>query len=165
MSPNTVAAYVSDVEAFLQTVAPAAPADSDKTPALAENSPLRKKLSRRPALASGAAGTEWKDIDASAVSEYLASRSDDISKRSQARILSSLRSFFDWLIIEGECPVNPCDRVEAPKAGRYLPEVLSVGEVEQILGSVDTSTWQGARDRALLEANRLELPLSLSRRD
>ena len=75
-----------------------------------------------------------------------------LSKRSQARLLSSLRSFFDWLILEGERKDNPCDRIDAPKLGRYLPEVLSVEEVESILDSVDTNAgWTGLRDRAILE--------------
>lgn len=85
------------------------------------------------------------------VEQYLSGRSTDLSKRSQARLLSSLRSYFDWLILEGERKDNPCDRVDAPKLGRYLPEVLSVEEVEAIMDSVSSATWQGARDRAILE--------------
>jgi len=74
-----------------------------------------------------------------------------LSKRSQARLLSSLRSFFDWLVLEGERKDNPCDRIDAPKLGRYLPEVLSVEEVERILDSVGIATWMDLRDRAILE--------------
>ena len=85
------------------------------------------------------------------VADYLASRSGEISKRSQSRELSSLRSFFDWLILEGERGDNPCDAVDHPKLGRYLPEVLSVEEVTAIIEGVDTRTWQGVRDRAILE--------------
>lgn len=87
------------------------------------------------------------------VEHYLAERSGDLSKRSQARLLSALRSFFDWLILEGERPDNPCDRVDAPKLGRYLPAVLSVEEVTAILESVDTASgdWRALRDRAILE--------------
>ena len=86
------------------------------------------------------------------IERYLASRAGDLSKRSQARLLSSLRSFFDWLILEGERQDNPCDRIDAPKLGRYLPEVLSVEEVTAILESVDTAAgWTGLRDRAILE--------------
>ena len=87
------------------------------------------------------------------VERYLAERSGDLSKRSQARLLSALRSFFDWLILEGERPDNPCDRVDAPKLGRYLPAVLSVEEVTAILESVDTASgdWRALRDRAILE--------------
>ena len=85
------------------------------------------------------------------IAGYFQERSKELSKRSQARLLSSLRSFFDWLILEGERKENPCDKVDAPKLGRYLPEVLSVEEVSSIIDSVDTRTWQGARDRAILE--------------
>ncbi|MCR5841721.1 MAG: tyrosine recombinase XerD [Bacteroidales bacterium] len=86
------------------------------------------------------------------IERYLAARAAELSKRSQARLLSSLRSFFDWLILEGERKDNPCDRVDAPKLGRYLPEVLSVEEVTSILDSVDTAAgWTGLRDRAILE--------------
>ena len=73
-----------------------------------------------------------------AVMDYLAAR-------------SAKGSFFDWMILEGERKDNPCDPVEAPKLGRYLPAVLSEEEVEAILDSVDLKTWTGLRDRAILE--------------
>lgn len=75
----------------------------------------------------------------------------NMSRRSQARFLSSLRSFFRWMTIDGVIKDNPCDKVDSPKMGRYLPGVLSVGEIEAIISSVDVSTWQGLRDRAILE--------------
>lgn len=81
---------------------------------------------------------------------YLESRTK-LSKRSQARLLSSLKSFFDWLIMEGERKDNPCDAVDMPKLGRYLPSVLSVDEVTAIMDSVDLGSWTGRRDRAILE--------------
>lgn len=74
-----------------------------------------------------------------------------VSKRSQARFLSSLRSFFNWLVLEGSITDNPCDKIESPKLGHYLPEVLSVEEVEAMMAAVDLSTWQGLRNRAILE--------------
>lgn len=76
---------------------------------------------------------------------------DFLEKRSQARFLSSLRSFFGWLVMEGAMADNPCDLVDSPKLGRYLPSVLSVQEVFDILESVDVSTVKGLRDRAILE--------------
>ena len=90
------------------------------------------------------------------VERYLAARTAGdrgLSKRSQARLLSSLRSFFDWLVLEGERPDNPCELIAAPKLGRYLPAVLSVEEVTAILESVDTrqGSWTAFRDRAILE--------------
>lgn len=81
---------------------------------------------------------------------YLEKRKD-ISKRSQARLLSALNSFFRWLIIEGDRKDNPVDAVDSPKLGRYLPEVLSEDEVSAIMDSVDLTTWTGKRDRAILE--------------
>lgn len=84
------------------------------------------------------------------VNDYLSSL-DGLSKRSQARLLSSLRSFFDWQILEGDRKENPCDPIEPPKKGVYLPSVLSVDEVGAIMDSVDLSSWTGKRDRAILE--------------
>ena len=89
-------------------------------------------------------------IDNSDVEAFLAS-CDDLSKRSQARMLSALRSFCKWLVEEGMIKDNPCDKVDAPKLGVYLPDVLSVDDVFSIINIVDTSTWLGLRDRALLE--------------
>lgn len=82
---------------------------------------------------------------------YFESRSNLLSKRSQARILSSMRSFYDWMILEGEVSRNPCDKVEAPKLGKYLPAVLSVEEVSAILESVPDKGDTSLRDRAILE--------------
>ena len=95
-------------------------------------------------------GGRITDVAAADVQEYLSSR-DGLSERSQARVLSSLKSFFDWLVLENVLKDNPCDRVDGPKIGRYLPEVLSEEEVVSMIDSVDLSTWQGVRDRAILE--------------
>ena len=94
--------------------------------------------------------TPLADMQPEDILAFLASR-DFISKRSQARLLSSLRSFCTWLVLEGILKDNPCDKVDPPKLGKYLPSVLSVDEVESIIGEVDTSTWAGLRDKALLE--------------
>lgn len=85
------------------------------------------------------------------IAGYLESVSGSISKRSQARVLSSLRSFFDWLVLEGERADNPCDGIDAPKLGRYLPDVLSVDEVDSIISSVPGDDAFALRDRAILE--------------
>ena len=77
--------------------------------------------------------TSPADVATNDILDYLSSR-EDLSKRSQARFLSSLRSFFDWLVMEGERKENPCDPIESPKMGRYLPAVLSVEEVEALAG-------------------------------
>jgi integrase/recombinase XerD len=95
-------------------------------------------------------GGRVEDVNVSDVDEYLQSRSG-LSERSQARVLSSLKSFFDWLVLENVLKDNPCDRIDAPKIGRYLPAVLSEEEVTCLIDSVDVSTWQGVRDKAILE--------------
>ncbi len=82
--------------------------------------------------------------------EYL-SGTDRLSKRSQARLISALRSFFGFLVQEGDRSDNPTDGIETPKLGRYIPEVLSVEEVTAILESVDLHSRTGLRDRAILE--------------
>lgn len=90
------------------------------------------------------------------IRQYLGTRIDPnegqaITSRTQARILSSLRSFFGWLQIDGVIAENPCDGMDTPKIGRYLPSVLSIDEVNDIMNSVDQSKWGGVRDRAILE--------------
>ena len=90
------------------------------------------------------------DLQPEHIEGFILSR-DFLSKRSQARLLSSLRSFCTWLVMEGLLKDNPCDRVDAPKLGRYLPDVLSVEEVEAVIATADTTTWMGLRDKALLE--------------
>ena len=82
--------------------------------------------------------------------QYISSL-ENVSERSQARMLSALRSFFDWMQIEGYMTENPCDRVDMPKLGVYLPSVLSVQEVEDIINSIDRTDWIGLRDKAILE--------------
>ena len=84
------------------------------------------------------------------VTEYLASLYMR-SERSQARLLSALRNFYDWMFMEGAVSANPCELVDMPKIGRYLPSVLTVEEVEAVIDSVNTSDWLGIRDRAILE--------------
>lgn len=92
-----------------------------------------------------------REVDKDDIREYIASRAGKLSKRSQARLLSSLKAFFDWCIVEGERKDNPCDAVDFPKLGQYLPEVLSVEEVEAIMDSADLRSPSGVRDRAILE--------------
>ena len=91
-----------------------------------------------------------QNVNPDDIQAFLESRKT-ISKRSQARFLSSLRSFYHWLMLEGDVVSNPCDKVDYPKLGRYLPSVLSVQEVEDIILSVPLDSEKGLRDRAILE--------------
>ena len=95
---------------------------------------------------------EPRSVTSADIEAYLGKvTAEGLSKRSTARLLSALRSFFGWCVEEGEIKDNPCDRVDAPKLGKYLPAVLSVQEVEAILESVDLKKPFGKRDRAILE--------------
>ena len=91
-----------------------------------------------------------ENADAEDIEKYISSRKN-LTARSQARLISSLRSFYDWLVQEGVITDNPCDNVDAPKIGRHIPDVLSEEEVSRLMDIVDTSTWFGLRDRAILE--------------
>jgi integrase/recombinase XerD len=74
-----------------------------------------------------------------------------ISARSQARLLSSIRSFYRYLHLEDLISTNPCEFIQAPKLGRKLPDFLQVNEVEAMLAAIDLSHAFGHRDRAMME--------------
>lgn len=74
-----------------------------------------------------------------------------INARSVARILSGIRSFFNYLILDGYLQNDPSELLETPKIGLKLPTVLSLQEIEQIKNSVDVSTKEGHRNRAIIE--------------
>ncbi len=127
MSPNTVASYTSDLREFFSAV--------QQDPADVRTKDVIEYFESRTAQ-SGEGSEAGKQC---------------LSKRSQARQLSAIRSFFDWLVTEGDRKDNPCDGIDSPKLGRYLPEVLSVEEVTAIMESVSLSSANGLRDRAILE--------------
>ena len=72
-------------------------------------------------------------------------------KSSQARNLSGIKSFFNFMLLNDMISSSPAETVEAPKAGRKLPDTLSVDEIDRLIGSIDPSTPKGLRDRAILE--------------
>lgn len=72
-------------------------------------------------------------------------------KSSQTRALSSIKSFYNFLMINDRIESSPAEFVQMPKFGRQLPDILSVDEIDRIIGSVDTSTVKGVRDQAMLE--------------
>ncbi len=74
-----------------------------------------------------------------------------ISPRSQARIISGIRSFYRYLVLEGYLKSDPTQLLESPRIGRRLPEVLTVGEIDRILATIDVSTPAGRRNRAMIE--------------
>ncbi len=71
--------------------------------------------------------------------------------RTQSRILSGIRSFFRFLLIEGEISENPASLIESPKLGLKLPEVLSVNEIDRMIEAIDLSKPEGHRNKAIIE--------------
>lgn len=74
-----------------------------------------------------------------------------VNPRSQARVISGLRSFFDYLIFEDYRQDNPMDLIEAPKIGRKLPDSLSKDEIDKLIKAIDLSHPQGERNRTIIE--------------
>jgi integrase/recombinase XerD len=120
LSPNTVHAYLADVNKLFQFLA-----EEDIHPfdATLEN-----------------------------LETFSASLRDvGIQARSQARILSGIRSFYHYLIMEDYLESDPSELLESPQIGLHLPEVLTIEEIDTLIGSIDLSSNEGQRNRTILE--------------
>ena len=85
------------------------------------------------------------------IQQFIYSVSKEVNPRSQARIISGLKSFFSYLIFEDYRQDNPMELIETPKTGRKLPDTLSVEEIDALIAAIDLSTNEGERNRAMLE--------------
>tara|TARA_R110000787_G_scaffold184181_1_gene296035 strand:- start:3523 stop:4422 length:900 start_codon:yes stop_codon:yes gene_type:complete len=85
------------------------------------------------------------------IQQFIYEVAKKVNPRSQARIISGLRSFFDYLIFENYRETNPTDLIEAPKIGRKLPDTLSEDEINELISAIDLSKSQGERNRTILE--------------
>ena len=74
-----------------------------------------------------------------------------IAPRSQARIISGIKSLFRFVCLDGYRDDDPSELLEAPKIGRHLPDVLSVEEIDSIIGQIDLSLSEGQRNKAMIE--------------
>jgi integrase/recombinase XerD len=74
-----------------------------------------------------------------------------IQPRSQARILSGIRSFYHYLILDDYLEADPSELLESPQVGLHLPEVLTIEEIDNLIESIDLSTKEGQRNRSILE--------------
>ncbi|MFK5879868.1 MAG: site-specific tyrosine recombinase XerD [Flavobacteriaceae bacterium] len=90
-------------------------------------------------------------IDNDMVQQFIYEVSKSINPRSQSRLISGLRSFFDYLIFEKYRETNPTDLIESPKIGRKLPDTLSIEEIDQLISSIDLSKPQAERNRTIIE--------------
>jgi len=91
------------------------------------------------------------EINEDLIQEFIYEIAKEISPRSQARIISGLRSYFDYLIFENYRATNPTDLIETPKIGIKLPDTLSKEEIDSLISAVDLSKGDGERNRAMLE--------------
>ena len=121
LSPNTLDAYVHDVESLFE------------------------HLEER--------GLHPFDVRLEDLEEFLASLHDKagIRPRSQARMLSGIRSFYRYLVLDGQIEADPTLLLESPKIGVTLPEVLSVEEIDSLIAVIDLSKREGQRNRAIIE--------------
>jgi len=90
-------------------------------------------------------------IEENTIQQFIYEAAKKINSRSQARLISALRSFFDYLVFEDYRKTNPTDLIEAPKIGRKLPDTLSEEEIDALIGTIDLSHPFGERNRTILE--------------
>ncbi len=100
-------------------------------------------------------GEEKKKLDKVTLDdlqEFMASLYDkNVDARSQARIVSGLKAFYDFLLFEGKIEEAPTQLLDGPKLGMHLPDVLSIPEIEEIIGAIDLSSEEGHRNKAIIE--------------
>lgn len=94
----------------------------------------------------------YADITLHDLEQFVAGLHDiGIHPRSQARIISGIRSFYHYLLLEDYIAQDPTELLEAPQIGKHLPDVLTVEEIDRLIGSIDRSIREGQRNCAILE--------------
>lgn len=120
LQPNTVEAYLSDVDKFAAFI--------------------------------GESGGDLLTASLADLRAFVASLADvGVHARSQARILSSLRSFYGFLKLDGFITADPTELLKSPKIGVHLPDVLTLHEIDDIINAIDLSKKEGQRNRAMIE--------------
>ena len=90
-------------------------------------------------------------IEKKEIQEFIYTAAKSINPRSQSRLISGLRNFFDYLVFEDYRKNNPMQLIESPKTGRKLPDTLSLEDIDKIINEIDLSEPQGERNRTILE--------------
>ncbi|NRT15301.1 integrase/recombinase XerD [Flavobacterium sp. 28A] len=90
-------------------------------------------------------------IEEETIQQFIYAVSSQVNARSQARIISGLKSFFSYLIFEDFREDNPLELIETPRMARKLPDTLSVIEIDSLISAIDLATNEGERNRAMLE--------------
>lgn len=103
-------------------------------------------------MRSSNAGTGPEDVSLTHLQAFLAHINEmELSAGTQARVISGVKSFYRYLLLEEVVKTDPTELLEAPKLKRALPEFLSIDEVELLFNTIDHSTPEGQRNRAMLE--------------
>ena len=121
LSKNTVMSYSHDISSFVDFM---------------ENSNIKESP---------------QNCSKETLQQFIFTQSKLIGSNSQARRVSALKSFFNFLIFENYCEDSPADLIEAPKIGRKLPQILNTNEIEKILDGIELNKSQGQRNRAIIE--------------
>ena len=121
LSKNTVMSYSHDISSFVDFM---------------ENSNIKESP---------------QNCSKETLQQFIFTQSKLIGSNSQARRVSALKSFFNFLIFENYCQDSPADLIEAPKIGRKLPQILNINEIEKILDGIELNKSQGQRNRAIIE--------------
>ena len=121
LSKNTVMSYSHDISSFVDFM---------------ENSNIKESP---------------QNCSKETLQQFIFTQSKLIGSNSQARRVSALKSFFNFLIFENYCQNSPADLIEAPKIGRKLPQILNTNEIEKILDGIELNKSQGQRNRAIIE--------------
>ena len=90
-------------------------------------------------------------ISKEVIQQFVYETAKKVNPRSQARMISGLKSFFNYLIFEDYRQDNPLELIESPKIGRKLPDTLSTEEINELIGAIDLSSPHGERNRAMIE--------------
>lgn len=123
LSDNSISAYVNDISKLILFL---------KT----ENKELIK----------------CSDVDSKIIREFVGYIYNlGISSYSQARIISGIKSFFNYLLIEEKIKLNPTQLIESPKLDKKLPDTLNIVDIEKILSSIESNSFEGVRNRAIIE--------------
>lgn len=90
-------------------------------------------------------------ISSKTIKEFIYQLAKVVNERSQSRIISGLKSFFNYLIFEDYRADNPLELIESPKIGRKLPDTLSINDIDKLTEAINLSTLEGERNRAIIE--------------
>ncbi len=90
-------------------------------------------------------------ISEETIQQFIYHIAKQLNARSQARIISGLKSFFSYLIFEDYRSDNPLELIETPRIGRKLPDTLSIVDIDRLIAAIDLSSNEGERNRAILE--------------